>query len=80
MWLREWEEIQILLQAMNAQIKVGDVLEHTNRFALAKTIRVTEVTPTHFKAVVLEGDNIGAPITVFQAGCGLYTRTATTMP
>jgi len=42
---------------MNAQIKVGDVLEATSVTALARRVLVTEVTTAWFKAVVLEGDN-----------------------
>jgi hypothetical protein len=75
-WLREWEEIQILLQAMNEQLKVGDVLEATNSTALARRVLVTEVTADHFKAAVLEGDNTREPITVFKAGWPLYAKTA----
>jgi hypothetical protein len=74
--LRQRQEIQILLQAMNEQIKVGDVLEATNPTALARRVLVTEVAAAYFKAAVLEGDNTREPITVFKAGLPLYAKTA----
>jgi hypothetical protein len=76
MRLRKWKEIQILLQTMNEQIKVGDVMEATNPTALARRVMVTEVTAAYFKAAVLEGDNTREPITIFKAGWSLYSKTA----
>jgi hypothetical protein len=74
--LRQREEIQILLQAMNEQLKVGDVLEEVNPTALARRVLVTEVAANYFKAAVLEGENTKDPITVFKAGWPLYAKTA----
>jgi hypothetical protein len=74
--VRQRQEIQILLQAMSEQPKVGDVLEATNPTALARRVLVTEVSATHFKASVLEGQNTREPITVFKAGWWLYAKAA----
>lgn len=55
-------------------IQIGDILENVSPYALCKRVRVTEVSPTHFKADVLEGENTRDPLTVFRAGWHLYRK------
>jgi hypothetical protein len=62
---------------MNDPLKPGDILIATNPTALARRIKLVQVTPASFTAHVLEagpGGNTREPITVFRAGWHLYTR------
>lgn len=68
------EDATAALQAAAAVPEPGDVLENTDSHALARKIRVTEVTSTLLKADVLEGENTSEPLTVFRAGWHLYRK------
>lgn len=54
--------------------KIGDTLENASPHALARKVRVTEVTEAHFMADVLEGENTTDPLKVLRAGWGLYRK------
>lgn len=54
--------------------QVGDVLENTSEHALARKIRITEVSMSYFMADVLEGENTTEPLKVFRAGWFLYQK------
>lgn len=52
----------------------GDLLENASPYALARKIRVVDVTARRFKAEVLEGDDTSEPLTVMRAGWHLYRK------
>lgn len=54
--------------------QVGTVLENQSPHALARKVRVTEVTGEFFVADVIEGENTKDPLKVYRAGWDLYRK------